>query len=276
MLKQRIITALILAPLVLGGVFLLPPEYFSWFVAAIVILGAWEWANLSGVSASAARVVYALVMAVFLFLLVGSMSLPWVLTLSVAWWALACVLVMTFPESSSLWKGKIVQLLLGFVVLAPLWKALVFLRSSEYAPLADLNVLWLIFYILMLVWAADTGAYFAGRAFGKKKLAPKVSPGKSWAGAWGGLAACLLLSLIASNLLEHNFAMTIQFAAISIITGSISIIGDLTESMFKRQRGIKDSSNLLPGHGGVLDRIDSLVAAIPVFVFALYNLSWVA
>ncbi|WP_197475965.1 phosphatidate cytidylyltransferase, partial [Oleiphilus sp. HI0043] len=113
MLKQRIITALILAPLVLGGVFLLPPEYFSWFVAAIVILGAWEWANLSGVSASAARVVYALVMAVFLFLLVGSMSLPWVLTLSVAWWALACVLVMTFPESSSLWKGKIVQLLLG-------------------------------------------------------------------------------------------------------------------------------------------------------------------
>jgi phosphatidate cytidylyltransferase len=275
-LKQRIITALILAPLVLGGVFLLPPEYFSWFVAAIVILGAWEWANLSGVSASAARVVYALVMAVFLFLLVGSMSLPWVLTLSVAWWALACVLVMTFPESSSLWKGKIVQLLLGFVVLAPLWKALVFLRSSEYAPLADLNVLWLIFYILMLVWAADTGAYFAGRAFGKKKLAPKVSPGKSWAGAWGGLAACLLLSLIASNLLEHNFAMTIQFAVISIITGSISIIGDLTESMFKRQRGIKDSSNLLPGHGGVLDRIDSLVAAIPVFVFALYNLSWVA
>ncbi|KZY47043.1 MULTISPECIES: phosphatidate cytidylyltransferase [unclassified Oleiphilus] len=276
MLKQRIITALILAPLVLGGVFLLPPEYFSWFVAAIVILGAWEWANLSGVSASAARVVYALVMAVFLFLLVGSMSLPWVLTLSVAWWALACVLVMTFPESSSLWKGKIVQLLLGFVVLAPLWKALVFLRSSEYAPLADLNVLWLIFYILMLVWAADTGAYFAGRAFGKKKLAPKVSPGKSWAGAWGGLAACLLLSLIASNLLEHNFAMTIQFAVISTITGSISIIGDLTESMFKRQRGIKDSSNLLPGHGGVLDRIDSLVAAIPVFVFALYNLSWVA
>lgn len=276
MLKQRIITALILAPLVLGGVFLLPPEYFSWFVAAIVILGAWEWANLSGVSASAARVVYALVMAVFLFLLVSSMPLPWVLTLSIAWWALACVLVMTFPESSSLWKGKIVQLLLGFVVLAPLWKALVFLRSSEYAPLADLNVLWLIFYILMLVWAADTGAYFAGRAFGKKKLAPKVSPGKSWAGAWGGLAACLLLSLIASNLLEHNFAMTIQFAVISIITGSISIIGDLTESMFKRQRGIKDSSNLLPGHGGVLDRIDSLVAAIPVFVFALYNLSWVA
>ena len=275
MLKQRIMTALILVPLALGGVFLLPAAYFSWFVAVIVMLGAWEWANLSGFSGSKARCSYALAMGLFIFFVAADMPLAWVLTFAVLWWAIATMLVITYPESSSLWRGRGVQLLLGVLVLVPFWKSMVFLRTSDYAPQQDLNTLWLIFYILLLVWGADTGAYFAGRAFGKKKLAPKVSPGKSWAGAWGGIVVCICLSLVASLLLGHSLSMLLVFILITLMTASISIIGDLTESMFKRQRGIKDSSNLLPGHGGVLDRIDSLVAAIPVFVFALYSLGWV-
>jgi phosphatidate cytidylyltransferase len=274
-LKQRIITALILAPLALGGLFLLPANYFSWFVAGIVMLGAWEWANLSGFPDLKVRVPYALAMGAFIFLVVANVPLTWVLLLSVVWWVLATIFVITYPDTTKIWSGKAIQLILGVLVLAPIWKALVFLRSSEYLPQSDLNTLWLVFYVLLLVWGADTGAYFAGRAFGKKKLAPKVSPGKSWAGAWGGLATCLALSLIASSLLDHSMSMLLIFAVVTLMTASISIIGDLTESMLKRQRGIKDSSNLLPGHGGVLDRIDSLVAAIPFFVFALHSLGWV-
>ena len=254
---------------------MLPATYFSWFVAAIIMLGAWEWANLSGFPDVKVRVSYALVIGLFIFF--GAAALPTgiVLSLAVAWWLLATLFVVTYPESSRFWKSRLIQLLLGLFVLVPFWKAMVFLRSSEYVPQSDLNTLWLIFYILLLVWGADTGAYFAGRAFGKKKLAPKVSPGKSWAGAWGGIAVCLGLSLAASSLLDHTPAMFLVFALVTLVTAAVSIIGDLTESMLKRQRGIKDSSNLLPGHGGVLDRVDSLVAAIPVFVFALYALGWV-
>ena len=134
----------------------------------------------------------------------------------------------------------------------------------------------LILYILLLVWAADIGAYFTGRAWGKSKLAPNVSPGKSWAGAWGGVSAAMILGVITSYLMGLNLVMTIQFLVITALTAFISIIGDLTESMFKRTRGIKDSSALLPGHGGVMDRIDSLLAAIPVFVFLLMSIGWVS
>lgn len=276
MLKQRIITALVLAPLVLCGVFLLAPQYFSWFVAGIVVLGAWEWANLSGFSAAYQRVGYALLVGVFVLVFGEELSLSWVLTISTAWWALATVLVVTFPDTTPLWKNKWLKLLLGVLMLIPLWKALVFIREAEFVPQPDINSLWLILYMLLVVWGADTGAYFAGKAYGKKKLAPQVSPGKSWAGAWGGMAASAILAIIAAYLLGSSFTMTLQFILITLFTAAISIVGDLTESMFKRERGIKDSSSLLPGHGGILDRIDSLVAAVPVFIFALYSAGWVS
>ena len=116
----------------------------------------------------------------------------------------------------------------------------------------------------------------AGKAWGKSKLAPKVSPGKSWAGAWGGVTATLILALLAAYFMEFTVLMTVQLLVITALTACVSIIGDLTESMFKRTRGIKDSSALLPGHGGVMDRIDSLLAAIPVFVFLLMSIGWVS
>ena len=120
------------------------------------------------------------------------------------------------------------------------------------------------------------GAYFTGKAWGKSKLAPNVSPGKSWAGAWGGVTAAMILGVIASYMMGLSLVMSVQFLVITALTAVVSIIGDLTESMFKRTRGIKDSSALLPGHGGILDRIDSLLAAIPVFVFLLMSIGWVS
>lgn len=276
MLKQRLITALILAPLVLCGVFLLPPTEFSLFFAFIILLAAWEWANLSSITQQFLRVTYAASIAVVLYFVLVNVSVQWVLAVSVMWWVIASLFVLSYPATVVFWKYKWVKCLIGFVVLLPMWKALVFIRSAEFLLLEDLNTLWLIFYMLLLVWIADTGAYFAGKAWGKSKLAPNVSPGKSWAGAWGGIVAVILLAVISSLIIGLSSVMALQLILITIITAAVSIMGDLTESMFKRQRGIKDSSNMLPGHGGVLDRIDSLVAAIPVFVFSLITLGWVS
>lgn len=275
MLKQRIITGLILAPLVLGGVFFLGPQHFSWFIAFVLALAGWEWANLSSFTTQIFRVTFGMLVAAILLVLMPDLSVTLVLTLSVAWWILATILVMTYPDSSKFWKNPVISILIGFVVMLPMWKALVFIREADFTPIASFNSLLIILYILLVVWAADVGAYFSGKAWGKAKLAPKVSPGKSWAGAWGGLSATLLLSLLAASWLEFNLIQTLQLLVITAITAAVSIIGDLTESMFKRTRGIKDSSNLLPGHGGILDRIDSLLAAIPVFVFLLMSIGWV-
>lgn len=275
MLKQRIITALILAPLVLCGVFLLPPPYFGWFFAFILSLAAWEWANLSSLTTQVVRVTYAMLIAALLIQVMPVLDVTWVLSISVFWWIIATLLVLSFPGSSKYWCQPWVSALLGLVVLLPMWKALVFIREARFVPIEDFNVLFLILYVLLLVWSADVGAYFSGKTWGKAKLAPNVSPGKSWAGAWGGVSAALLLGLIAVYLMNLSVWMSVQFLLITALTAMVSIIGDLTESMFKRTRGIKDSSALLPGHGGVLDRIDSLLAAIPVFVFLLLSIGWV-
>jgi len=274
-LKQRIITALILAPLVLAGIFLLEPVLFNWFFAFIVILGAWEWANLSGFLTQPKRIIYALILSGLLYL-EQSVSTSWVLHLSVMWWVIASLFVLTYPATKSYWSPVWVRGLIGVIVLLPMWKALVFIRTATFIPMPEMNSLWLIFYMMLVVWGADTGAYFAGKTWGKKKLAPNVSPGKSWAGAWGGVTATMVIAFTASLLMNLSYIQSTKFIAITLITAVVSIIGDLTESMFKRHREIKDSSQLLPGHGGVLDRIDSLVAAIPVFVFLLLYLGWVA
>lgn len=275
MLKQRIITALILAPLVLSGVFLLESPYFGWFFAFILALAGWEWANLSSLTTQVFRVSYGMMIAVLAIKVLPQLDVAWVLSFAVLWWVIATILVLSYPDSSKYWRQPWVCAVLGLIILLPMWKALVFIRDAQFLPVAEFNVLLLILYVLLLVWSADVGAYFTGRAWGKAKLAPNVSPGKSWAGAWGGISSTLLLALLAAYWMDFSLWMTIQLLMITAVTAMVSIIGDLTESMFKRTRGIKDSSSLLPGHGGVLDRIDSLLAAIPVFVFLLVSIGWV-
>jgi len=274
-LKQRLITGLILAPIVLCGVFLLEQTYFAWFFGFVIALAGWEWANLSSYTSQVQRIVYALIVCSLLYL-ISSFSIEWILLASVIWWFIATLCVLSFPDTKGFWAAKPIRCLIGFVVLLPMWSALVFIREADFIPAPGWGKLWVILYVLLMVWAADVGAYFSGKTWGNAKLAPKVSPGKSWAGAWGGIASTVILALVAAYVLELSSVLTIQLVVITIFTAIISIIGDLTESMFKRHRGIKDSSQLLPGHGGILDRIDSLAAAIPVFVFLLLVLGWVA
>ncbi|NBB58036.1 phosphatidate cytidylyltransferase [Pseudomonas sp. ODNR1LW] len=264
MLKQRIITALILLPIALCGFFLLEGSAFALFIGLVVTLGAWEWARLAGFTAQAFRVGYAAVVAVMLFVMYILPGLaPWVLGASVLWWALATYLVLTYPRSSEYWASAACKLLIGLLILLPAWQGLV--QIKQY-PLGN----WLIMAVMVLVWGADIGAYFSGRAFGKRKLAPQVSPGKSWEGVYGGLALSLVITTLVALVRDWTVAELFKGLIGAALIVFISVVGDLTESMFKRQSGIKDSSNLLPGHGGVLDRIDSLTAAIPLFAVLLW------
>ena len=143
------------------------------------------------------------------------------------------------------------------------------LRLDHYVA-APYHGIMLLLYVFILVWVADSGAYFVGRKLGKHKLAPKVSPGKSWQGAIGGLVMAGIVAAIFVNVAQQSLTANVSsgaFIGLSVATVAISILGDLTESMFKRQSGIKDSSHLIPGHGGILDRIDSLTAAVPFFAY---------
>jgi len=261
MLKQRIITALWLMPLAIGGIFFLPFEYFALFTAGIVMLGAWEWANLSGFEQTGVRVGFSALVGLSMF---GIYQLPseGVLMVGLVWWVLALVLVLSYPGLNNLWASKGIRILIGFLILIPCWKGLLLLKQQANSEIVLL-------YICLMVWGADVGAYFAGRKWGVRKLAPKVSPGKSWAGFWGGMASALLIGLAVGVYLDMATEQLMLLMAVSAVTVAVSVLGDLTESMFKRFRGIKDSSQLLPGHGGILDRIDSLTAAVPVFALLL-------
>lgn len=273
MLKTRVITALILAPIAIGCIFFLPPLGFALFTGIIISIGAWEWANMAGMTAGPARIGYALATALVLFLLLQSTALT-VLVLAVIWWVVALLLVRAYPDGSQQWQPVPVRALMGGLVLVPAWVGLNQLRSGDFHLANADNNLLLLLYVFCVVWVADIGAYFAGRAFGKAKLAPRVSPGKSWAGVWGGLVAVAALSLIVSLVIGCSATETGLLLVVSLITGAVSVLGDLLESMLKRFRGIKDSSQLLPGHGGIMDRIDSLTAAIPVFALCITLLGW--
>jgi phosphatidate cytidylyltransferase len=268
MLKQRIITALLLLPFALGGFFLLKGGWFALFIGGVVSIAAWEWARLIGFTAQSQRLAYAACVAALLALLHGLPQLaPAVLLLGVCWWAVATVLVLGYPGSSRYWARLPVRLAIGLLILLPAWQGLVLFKQWPQAN-------GLILAVMVLVWGADIGAYFAGKAFGKRKLAPRVSPGKSWEGVFGGLLTTLLICLALGLYQGWSLAGLLLALLGTLLVVAISVVGDLTESMFKRQAGIKDSSNLLPGHGGVLDRIDSLTAAIPVFAALLWLAGW--
>lgn len=277
MFKERVITALILAPLMLGGIFFLPLQAFSIFVGVIAVVGAWEWANIAGYTRQSARIAYAAFVALALYATNHVLQQApeyriALLALGAIWWLLAVVMVICYPNAKNWWQARWVRALLGLLVLVPMWVGFVCLKDQAHSSV-------LIAYLMLLVWGADTGAYFAGRRWGKAKLAPKVSPGKSWAGFWGGLATSLLVAVVFALSVQHwLMPIDARFVAVvllmAVLTVLASVFGDLLESMMKRNCGIKDSSNLLPGHGGVLDRIDSMAAAVPVFAFMMLSFGW--
>ena len=274
MLKQRILTALIIAPLFLLGVFATNLLGFALFLGAIISVGAWEWARIAGLEAQNSRVIYAAMIALCLYI---SWHLAPVVVLGLAgvWWVFALFLVLQFPASASIWQPTWIRCLAGLLVMVPAWKALVTVRGGVLAVSPDTSSVWLIIYVFLIVWAADIGAYFAGKTFGKRKLAPAVSPGKSIEGALGGLVAVSILPFVVAPFLTLTPSQTIILWLMTLSAAIFSIVGDLLESLGKRVVGIKDSSQILPGHGGIMDRIDSVTAAAPIFVLMAIAAGWV-
>jgi phosphatidate cytidylyltransferase len=266
MLKSRVLTALLLAPLAIAATLLLPSSWFAMVLGIIFCIGAWEWTGLARLEHKVLRHFYVALFVVFLIMLfdegtLRSIMVP-VSAAAAVWWMLALGFVFAYPRGSALWLSypSLISFA-GMLSLLPAWLALVGLHAN----IGHGYVLLL----LCLIWGADIGAYFAGHAFGRRKLAPHVSPGKTWAGVGGALAAALVIALAGAWLLQLPSRDWPTLIIVSLLAVAISVVGDLTESMFKRLAGLKDSGNILPGHGGMLDRIDSLIAAAPIFVLGL-------
>ncbi|MWN89141.1 phosphatidate cytidylyltransferase [Gilliamella sp. Pra-s65] len=272
MLIHRILAAIVLIPLVIVVLFFVPLSVFSLIIILICGLAAWEWAQFLNITKKYSKLIFALSIVILLsalYLIPNSCELKIelfaiILFLSIVWWLIALYLILNYPDTTKYWcNSVVVKLLFAFFTLVPFFIGMIKLRSIGYYSNSYTGAIWLL-YIFVLVWATDTGAYFTGRAFGKRKLAIKVSPGKTIEGFIGGVSVATIICIIAYffNLFDMTFGV---FFISSLLAILVSVLGDLTESMFKRQAGIKDSGCLIPGHGGILDRIDSLTAAVPVF-----------
>jgi CDP-diglyceride synthetase len=281
-LKQRIITASILIPLALGWVFCLSVEYFALLAAMLFFLAGREWGRFS---APHLPTLFAVSYSVILFasyyfvplpqILNGHISpLLWgILLIAVGWWCLALRMIICYPGSEKWWQKRIlVQWFFGLCVLLPFFWSLLILRSHQFQQDTKVGS-WTLLFVMSLVWIADTGAYFTGRAFGSRKLLPAVSPNKTVEGLLGGVGAATLLAVIVTFKVHSSMLQSAAIIISSILAVLASVLGDLTESLFKRVAGIKDSGSLLPGHGGILDRIDSLTAALPIFVVSYQLIS---
>ncbi len=256
MLKTRVLTSVV-SLLLLGVIlFVIPPRATELVIGLLILAGAWEWSGFFGVKSFVVRALYVCLIAVLCavpYLVADAAVL--VLQIASVWWFVAFVWAMLFPTPIP----AVVRWVCGALVLVPLFTALVMLFQE--------GPLYLLF-ALLIVWAADAGAYFAGKRFGRVKLAPSISPGKTWEGVLGGLTVVIVLAFAVGLWAEVNVAVLVPFC---LAIGGLSIVGDLTVSMFKRTAGVKDSGKLFPGHGGVLDRVDSVAAAAPLFTLGI---SW--
>ena len=260
MLRERVITALILAALVLLVIFLLPHAATMAALALLVVAAAWEWSAFPRFTQHSARIFYvafvAACVAATLWFGVEREEMDRLIQMALLWWVFALVWVAIAPAR----VNRTTAAGAGLLVLVPAWLALARLHAAGPQ---------LLLFLILLVVAADVGAYFAGRRFGHNKLAPRVSPGKTWEGVLGGFGAAALMAALGVWWFRVDAS---RFLSLCLIVVVASIIGDLTESLFKRHAGLKDSGSLLPGHGGLLDRVDSVTAAAPVFLIGLERL----
>ena len=257
-----------MGPLILWTIYALPEEYFALFPLVLVSMGAWEWSNFAGWTKPLQRGIF-FVVNVFLFiavlLLQNSELNILIIIISLLWWIICIPLLLSFPFSKNNFiHTRTLKTVVGIILLLATLLSMVLIRNnpdygSEY-----------ILYLILMIWFADSGAYFAGRTLGKNKLIPNVSPGKTWEGVFGALAITLVVALVAIKLLNISSSHTTIFILITYVTVIYSIVGDLSESMFKRMANIKDSGHIIPGHGGILDRIDSLMSGFPVFFAGLW------
>ena len=272
------ITGLIMAGLFLGAIRFLPTTGIAVFFGALVLAGGWEWSRLAGWESPLARGLFVAVLLIALVLLFFHCELDAtptrervqpVLGLACLWWSFALLWVKSYPGSAAMWSNRFMRSTMGLLILAPAWTAAMYLLS--YPRGGGLMVI-----LVLVVAAADIGAYFAGKNLGKHKMAPAVSPAKTWEGFWGGALAVAVIGILLWYLLPVRGAHISLPAVLAVVlaTSMASVVGDLTVSMVKRESGTKDSGSLLPGHGGVLDRLDSLSGAAPVFALGLLLAGW--
>lgn len=269
MLWQRVLTAVVLLVPALAAIFLLPPAGLAVVLLLVAAQAAWEWGGLAQLGGRTGRLGYcALVVAVSSLAVIGLLryphwgSTPALLHLALLWWLLAFLWIVR-QGRHALVPSPALRLAIGVLVIPAAILGLLVVRSAAWGAAGLLG-------LFLIVWAADVGAYFAGRAFGRHKLAPAVSPGKTWEGFAGGLAASVLVAAAAAAWLLHPAPQPwATWLVLAAAVAAISVVGDLTESLLKRLAGVKDSGTLLPGHGGVLDRIDSVLAAAPLMAAGL-------
>jgi phosphatidate cytidylyltransferase len=269
MLKQRLLTALILGGATLWAIFGLDTAQLAVLFGAAVLAAAWEWGRLAGMVSPLARAAYVLFVTALLAAAWWAMSDPALVSIilhgALVGWFAAAVWILVAPQAGAASTAgmRVLKGVAGVLALVPAWLAMLLLHGS-----AGHGPGWVLF-LLGLIWVADSGAYFAGRRWGRRKLAPRVSPGKTWAGVYGAFILVLVYALAAASLLGLPMERWVLFVGLSVAMVPVSVVGDLFESLLKRQAGLKDSSHLLPGHGGILDRIDSLTAAAPLFMLGL-------
>lgn len=269
MTKVRTLTALVLTPLVVAAILLLATPWLVALTAVVFLAGLWEWFRLAEIDDTLSRTVLLLVNLLLMVALVwasrsstgGSLVLFQLATVvGVIWWLLAALWLKHYSFASDHdTHARMFKLAAGTLAVVPAWCALALIHASQ-----PNGHRWLL-VALVIVWAADSGAYFVGRQFGKHKLSPRISPNKTVEGLLGGLAAGLAVGVGGALFAGAQVAQLPAVALITVIAVGASVVGDLYESLLKRHVGAKDSSNLLPGHGGILDRLDGVLAALPVF-----------
>jgi phosphatidate cytidylyltransferase len=263
MLLQRTLTALLLAPLVILLILMAPTGVFAAIVGITFLAAMWEWTRLSGLKASLSRggvLVLTAVLMALCWVVRDGIAWPAIIGVGVAWWIVVGQWLRHFAFGAAPTRENILMKLgAGLLVIVPAWVAAVTIHGA-----ADRGNWWTML-ALLIVWAADIGAYFSGRQFGRRKLAPTISPGKTWAGVYGAFVAGAIVAGVGGSLLGVTGGKLVGLLVLSLFVVVASIVGDLFESLMKRHAAVKDSGNLFPGHGGLLDRLDSVFAAMPVF-----------
>ena len=267
MLTKRLITAVVLLPIVVLVTLLLDEMLFRIILSLVIAIAGWEYCSLISIKQPVFRALYvfALTVIAFIFTSIDAWLMP-IIIASSAWWLLNTYWVSCYPKFTNLWHGGHgVRLLNGLFTFVPMFVALAALQKNNSE---------LVLLLLALIWSADSGAYFAGKTFGSNKLCPRVSPGKTIEGMIGGTVASIAAMLFYLELfIEHiSTEQYLVYVALSVVVSITSVIGDLFESLHKRLANVKDSGSLLPGHGGLFDRIDSLTSSAPVFCLVYYGL----
>lgn len=263
-LVKRVVAGGTLAAVMFTATLTLPTSWFALLTAALVLVGVWEWAGMAGWLGVRQRIVYAAGSALVLLFVVWLVQREaglWVLLLGgLVWWLVALAWVVRAQQGLPVTAldTPLVRVVAGWLLLAPAWGALVALHGAH--PSGPLMVV----YLMVLISTADSAAFFVGRRFGRRRLASNVSPGKSLEGVAGALVGIGIVA--AATVALAGPARPAAFFALSLVTGLFSVLGDLAESAFKRRAGLKDSGSIIPGHGGILDRIDGFTAAGPIFV----------